>query len=43
MLYHRLSLRVNNMAVFPGFLDISGSELHNIAHKHGKDGLPLLF
>jgi len=33
MRYHRLSHRVNNMAVFPSFLDISRSDLRNIAQK----------
>jgi hypothetical protein len=42
MRYHRLSRRVNNMAVFPSFLDISRSELQNIAQKNRKDGLLLL-
>jgi hypothetical protein len=42
MRYHRLSSRVNNMAVFPSFLDISRSELENIAQKDCKDGLLLL-
>jgi len=42
MRYHRISSRVNNMAVFPSFLDISRSELENIAQKDWKDGLLLL-
>ena len=29
------------MAVFPSFLDSSGSELLNMAHKHSQDGLLL--
>ena len=33
MLYHRLSRRVNNMAVF---LDITRGEFHEIAQKTGK-------
>ena len=40
--YHRLSPRVNKMAVFPSFLDISCSELENIAQKDCKDGLLLV-
>jgi len=35
---HRLSPRVNNMAVSPGFLDISRSELDNIAQKTANMG-----
>jgi hypothetical protein len=31
MRYHRLSRRVNNMVVFPGFLGITHSELQDMA------------
>jgi hypothetical protein len=31
MRYHRLSRRVNNMTVFPGFLDITHSGLQDMA------------
>ncbi len=31
MQYPRLSRRVNNMTVFPGFLDITHSEVHDMA------------
>jgi hypothetical protein len=43
MLYHRLSRRVNNMAVFSGFLDITRSAFYNITQKDRKKRLLLLF
>ncbi len=42
MLCHRLSLRVNNMAVFPRFLDIIRSAFHNGDPNGRKDKLLLL-
>jgi hypothetical protein len=42
MRYHQLSRRVNDMAVFPTFLDISRSELDNVAQNDRKNGLLLL-
>jgi hypothetical protein len=42
MLYHRLSRRVNNMAI-SRFLDITGSAFHNVTQKDRKERLWLLF
>ena len=43
MRYHRLSRRVNNMACFFSFLDVTHGEFHKIAQKDGKERLLLLF
>ena len=42
MRYHRLSRRVNNMACFFSFLDVTHGEFHKIAQKDGKERLLLL-
>jgi len=43
MRYHRLSRRVNNMAVFSSFQDITRSAFHKITQKDRKERLLLLF
>ena len=43
MLYHRLSLGVNNMAVFSGFLDITRRAFHKNTQKDDKERLLFLF
>ena len=43
MRYHRLSRRVNNMAGFSHFIDVTGGEFHKIAQKNRKARLLLLF
>ena len=43
MRYHRLSQRVNNMAGFSLFLDVTRSKFHNIAQIGRKVRLLLLF
>jgi hypothetical protein len=42
MLYHRLSRRVNNLAVFFNTLDITCNEFHKIARKYPKERILLL-
>ncbi|MDY6990259.1 MAG: hypothetical protein SWQ30_19630, partial [Thermodesulfobacteriota bacterium] len=43
MRYHRLSLRVNNMAGFLLFVDVTGSPFDNIAQKRRNARLSMLF
>jgi hypothetical protein len=43
MLYRRLSRRVNNMAVFCGFLDITRSAFYKTTQKDRKERLSLPF